>query len=334
MRIWRNWQTRTVQVRVRAISCRFKSCYPHQKRRNAMFKQTQKDDGNLIIIKDPIVLDYLSRLGKIRPDLFKNGTLKDQNALRRLCNLTIEKNNSVKTAQTILHSNKIIIGENAEDKEILLFHELEHIRKGTKVEKLYPYEGYGLRGDLVENKINLLHQKKGKTVFYADDGLFFDEAITEMIAQCLALEKDKSKITHNYTPARKRYGHEIKILINYANVLDLNPIDLCVLLEERMFHGDMKIDKLSKRKGLDFKKIERGLDPIATIFKVDTLCENKLIRDGASGRMIEPDGCNDETINFAKKQEFLIEQMIAHVFATKPSKTNNDTIIDEDENTL
>ena len=32
MRIWRNWQTRTVQVRVKAISCRFKSCYPHQKK--------------------------------------------------------------------------------------------------------------------------------------------------------------------------------------------------------------------------------------------------------------------------------------------------------------
>ena len=30
MRIWRNWQTRMVQVHMKAISCRFKSCYPHQ----------------------------------------------------------------------------------------------------------------------------------------------------------------------------------------------------------------------------------------------------------------------------------------------------------------
>ena len=30
VRIWRNWQTRMVQVHVKAISCRFKSCYPHQ----------------------------------------------------------------------------------------------------------------------------------------------------------------------------------------------------------------------------------------------------------------------------------------------------------------
>ena len=29
MRIWRNWQTRMVQVHVRATSCRFDSCYPH-----------------------------------------------------------------------------------------------------------------------------------------------------------------------------------------------------------------------------------------------------------------------------------------------------------------
>ena len=31
MRIWRNWQTRMVQVHVKAISCRFKSCYLHQR---------------------------------------------------------------------------------------------------------------------------------------------------------------------------------------------------------------------------------------------------------------------------------------------------------------
>ena len=29
MRIWRNWQTRMVQVHMNANSCRFKSCYPH-----------------------------------------------------------------------------------------------------------------------------------------------------------------------------------------------------------------------------------------------------------------------------------------------------------------
>ena len=33
MRVWRNWQTRMVQVHVKAISCRFKSCYPHQRKR-------------------------------------------------------------------------------------------------------------------------------------------------------------------------------------------------------------------------------------------------------------------------------------------------------------
>ena len=30
MRIWRNWQTRTVQVRVRVTSWGFESLYPHQ----------------------------------------------------------------------------------------------------------------------------------------------------------------------------------------------------------------------------------------------------------------------------------------------------------------
>ena len=32
LQTWRNWQTRMVQVHVKAISCRFKSCYPHNSR--------------------------------------------------------------------------------------------------------------------------------------------------------------------------------------------------------------------------------------------------------------------------------------------------------------
>lgn len=31
MRVWRNWQTRKIQVLVFARGCRFKSCYPHMK---------------------------------------------------------------------------------------------------------------------------------------------------------------------------------------------------------------------------------------------------------------------------------------------------------------
>ena len=32
MQVWRNWQTRMVQVHVNASSCRFKSCYPHHEK--------------------------------------------------------------------------------------------------------------------------------------------------------------------------------------------------------------------------------------------------------------------------------------------------------------
>ena len=31
MQVWRNWQTRMVQVHMNASSCRFKSCYLNQK---------------------------------------------------------------------------------------------------------------------------------------------------------------------------------------------------------------------------------------------------------------------------------------------------------------
>ena len=32
MQVWRNWQTRMVQVHMKAISCRFKSCYLHHEK--------------------------------------------------------------------------------------------------------------------------------------------------------------------------------------------------------------------------------------------------------------------------------------------------------------
>ena len=37
MQVWRNWQTRMVQVHMNASSCRFKSCYLHQ-RKNPVFR--------------------------------------------------------------------------------------------------------------------------------------------------------------------------------------------------------------------------------------------------------------------------------------------------------
>ena len=33
MRMWRNWQTHKTKDLMKAISCRFKSCHPHQKER-------------------------------------------------------------------------------------------------------------------------------------------------------------------------------------------------------------------------------------------------------------------------------------------------------------
>ena len=37
MRVWRNWQTRKIQVLMVARLCRFKSCHPHQKKTPSKF---------------------------------------------------------------------------------------------------------------------------------------------------------------------------------------------------------------------------------------------------------------------------------------------------------
>lgn len=258
--------------------------------------------------QNPIIDEYLRRLKKLRPDLFRGDALADEKALMRLSKVKIEFSDSVKVAQTYLNANIITIGRQAQDKEILLFHELEHVRKGEKDAALYPFEGCGISGHWNGDKISLLNTYEGETTFSVERGLFFDEAITEMIAQCLYLNKEKSQVSYNFVSARERYGDKIKLLVLYANALDISPIDLCRLIEDRMFHHGLKISKLTRRKKLDYKMVERFLDCSATVVMLNTQCENKRIKKIENGKEVFATGCDEETTMFAEGQKNVIER--------------------------
>ena len=45
MRMWRNWQTRKIQVLMAYGLCRFKSCYPHQIKRQSLGYGNKKMRG-------------------------------------------------------------------------------------------------------------------------------------------------------------------------------------------------------------------------------------------------------------------------------------------------
>ena len=48
MRMWRNWQTRKIQVLMAYGLCRFKSCYPHQiKRQSLGYGNKKREAENL-----------------------------------------------------------------------------------------------------------------------------------------------------------------------------------------------------------------------------------------------------------------------------------------------
>jgi len=263
-------------------------------------------------IEEPnsIIDEYLRRLKKIRPDLFRGDVLADETALKRLHSVRIEYNDSTKNAQTYLNANIITIGRQAQNKEILLFHELEHVRKGEKHASLYPFEGCGISGHWNGDKINLLNTYEGETTFSVERGLFFDEAITEMIAQCLYLNKEKSQVTYDFVSVRQRYGDKIKLLVLYANALDISPIDLCRLIESRMFHCDTKIERLTRHKKLDYKMVEKFLDCSATVVMLNTQCENKRIKKIENGKEVFATGCDEETTMFAECQKQVIERAL------------------------
>ena len=58
MQVWRNWQTRMVQVHMSASSCRFKSCHLHQKRKisptdwSSVFYEKRQD------LKSPVTANF------------------------------------------------------------------------------------------------------------------------------------------------------------------------------------------------------------------------------------------------------------------------------------
>ena len=41
MRVWRNWQTRKIQVLITARLCRFNPCYPHQDKKSTFLQKEQ-----------------------------------------------------------------------------------------------------------------------------------------------------------------------------------------------------------------------------------------------------------------------------------------------------
>ena len=254
-----------------------------------------------------LVDDYLKKLKRVRPDLFDGDSLKDTNAQDRLKNVKIEYRDDIITAMTILKDNKIIIGFNAQNEEILLLHELEHVRKGIADSKLYPNEATSViwKG----NQISLL-TRDGKE-FFAVKGVFFDEAITEFIAQCIYKNKSKDEITCNFKPARERYSDKVKTLVEYARALDMNPVDLCAAIENRRHHHDFSIDKLSRQKNLDFEQIEQALDCAGTLVMRQTQCENEMISKMQDGQRIYAKGCDDESIKFAQGQVRRVERMFA-----------------------
>ena len=264
-----------------------------------------------------LVDEYLRKLRRVRPDLFDGDSLKDTKAQDRLRNVKLEYRNDIITAVTILEDNKIIIGFNAQNEEILLFHELEHVRKGVADSGLYPNEASYVRWN--GDKISLF--TKDGTEFSSVKGVFFDEAITEFIAQCIFKNKSKDEITCNFKPARERYSDKVKTLVEYARALDMNPVDLCAAIENRRYHHDFSIDKLSRQKNLDFELIERALDCSGTLVMRQTQCENKMIsKQEENGQTIYAKGCDEESIEFVQRKVRMVKRMFAEA-RKHPSKS-------------
>ena len=57
MRIWRNWQTRTVQVRVKVTSWGFESLYPHQIKEQSSIQNSLPIWKAVLLYKENPVLD-------------------------------------------------------------------------------------------------------------------------------------------------------------------------------------------------------------------------------------------------------------------------------------
>lgn len=143
--------------------------------------------------------------------------------------------------------------------ECTIFHELDHIRKGM-LAKGGALEAVGDKVEIIENK----------------HGIFFDEAITEYIAQELYKNsKYYFKIIGKLILGNRNfYATQIDVIIRIAQIVNIEPKNLCLLIENRYTNDDKTIDEIFKQKtGLDFEKILDDLDTYGTSQYISLLCD-------------------------------------------------------------
>ncbi len=200
-----------------------------------------------------------------------NGICKDINILRKIENCKILKVAHLKgdEADTDFDNNIINLGQNAS--EITLFHELEHLRKGS------PINNTGIEEELVETSEGELKLKNPRY------GIFFDEAITERMAIYLfGIAKIPYENKKDTIEKRKKgfYSTNLIVIKELAELLRVSEVDLCEVIELKHHKHDKQIDKhcelIAGQKDF-FKTIENKLDFVETIHYLKYVMPNKNI---------------------------------------------------------
>ena len=134
-------------------------------------------------------------------------------------------------------------------------------------------------------------------VFYIDDnynvsvngahrGIFFDEAITEFIAQYM-IKNSKYSQSSDITSLKSRvfYKKNLEVLEKLAEVLKVTPVELCLLIDVKHLKNHDGIDQIMQSVGLKFSfdQLEMLLDNYET-------CHNAQFISSRDGGLVSHDG--------------------------------------------
>lgn len=189
-------------------------------------------------------------------------------------------------ANTDFDNNVIEYGSQAD--EITIIHEMEHLRKG-KI--------------LNQKEVNSTVSSQGKVSFSSPrKGIFLDESITEYMATELFKRSKyfEPEIDNKKLQERGFYKYNIDIFLKMSDVLGIEPIQLCQIVEDKHHNGYSDIDAMFKACTNDensFSKLETALDYIGTAQYINYQCK--------LGNM-KASGCSEDVIQN-------VEAMITYV---------------------
>ena len=228
--------------------------------------------------------DYISQLRRMFPNsqMIRNTEKVQKCKILRNSQLGVGANADIE-------NNKLEYGDYAD--ECTLFHELDHIRKGTKVRE---YQVDAEPFLTAQNEVRYDTPRRG---------IFFDEATSEWLAITMFRNSPHFEPSIDMPKINQRsfYSNNLKILSAISNALNIPVSEFIEMIDSKHYEGNKRIDALFSMRSdnkISFSEIESALDDYETAHYIEYQCSLGNM-EGATGLSNETKGRSQQSFKKA-----------------------------------